>query len=110
MTFNEYQEKAHSFAVYPDNVYYPFLGLGSEVGELQGKIKKLIRDKGVTDLRSLSEDDKYDIKSELSDVLWYLSEAAGLVGEGLEQIAHLNLVKLTSRKMRGVLKGNGDAR
>ena len=51
-----------------------------------------------------------DIKSELGDVLWYLSELALTYNISLEEVAKSNLEKLSSRKMRGTLSGSGDNR
>jgi NTP pyrophosphatase (non-canonical NTP hydrolase) len=64
MTFDEYQQKAAEFAVYPKDREREYLSLGliSEVGELAGKLKKEIRD-GV----DLTE----AILDEASDVMWY---------------------------------------
>ena len=47
MTFEEYQIKARSTAIYPNignNYIYPTLGLVGEAGEVAEKIKKIIRD------------------------------------------------------------------
>ena len=50
------------------------------------------------------------LKDELGDVIWYLSQVATELNLNLDDIASDNLVKLFSRKERGVLHGNGDAR
>jgi NTP pyrophosphatase (non-canonical NTP hydrolase) len=87
-------------------LYYVALGLGNEAGEVQGKIKKLIRDKnGVL----MSEDAK-EIALELGDALWYLSMIAAEIGVTLEEIAEMNIKKLESRKERGMIQGSGDYR
>ena len=48
MKFREYQEKATKTALYPrvaDHGWvYPALGLANEAGEVNGKLKKVIRD------------------------------------------------------------------
>jgi hypothetical protein len=53
---------------------------------------------------------KLAIAKELGDVLWYLGQASREVGYTLDQVALMNLEKLTSRKERGVLHGSGDNR
>lgn len=108
MDFNEYQEQAKSFAVFPDGVeqYYTALGLCGEAGEVAEKVKKIIRDKhGQTTWKDAAE-----IAKELGDVLWYLAMAADAYDYRLDEIAYLNLAKLQSRKKRNLLGGSGDNR
>lgn len=82
------------------------LGLSDESGEVLGKFKKILRDKkGI-----MTSDDKYEIMKELGDVLWYVNATATLLGYTLDEVARANLDKLSSRKERGVLDGNGDNR
>jgi len=72
-TFKQYQEDAQKTAIYADGlrVIYPTMGLG-EVGEVQGKIKKVFRDKE----GKFDEITKKEIGKELGDVLWYLAVLA----------------------------------
>lgn len=106
MNFKEYQENTKKTAIYPKNMdgsyYYPALGLAGEVGELLNKIKKIARDKKSPDIE--------DLKGELGDVLWYLSQLSNEFGIDLEEVADSNIKKLTSRKDRGVISGSGDNR
>lgn len=89
----------------PIGLLYAALGLG-EVGELQGKIKKIIRDgSGI-----LSTELREAIAAELGDVLWYVADVARELGYPLSTIAEGNLGKLTSRAERGTLGGSGDNR
>lgn len=108
MDFKAYQDAARSTAVYPDGarVVYPALGLASEAGEVAGKIKKAIRDKG----SNLDATTRAAIADELGDVLWYVSVLAGDLGYTLEQVAAANLTKLADRKVRDVIRGDGDNR
>ena len=109
MTFDEYQKFTKSVAVYPDlgsNFVYPTLGLNGEAGEVAEKVKKILRDDG----NIVSEEKKQDIKKELGDVLWYLSQTAAEFGLTLDEVAEHNIEKLSSRKDRGVLSGSGDDR
>jgi len=109
MNFDEYQKKSRETVIYPDlgsNYIYPTLGLAGESGEVSDKIKKVIRDDaGVPSLEKI-----VDIKKELGDVLWYVSQLSTELGLSLEEIAQSNLDKLFSRKDRGVLHGSGDNR
>ena len=109
MDFNEYQAKAKETALYPnagDNLYYPALGLGGEVGEILNKVKKVMRDTGGV----LNDETRERIGKELGDVLWYISALATELGVELNHVAEHNIEKLASRKERGVLNGSGDDR
>jgi NTP pyrophosphatase (non-canonical NTP hydrolase) len=88
------------------NFIYPTLGLMGEAGEVAEKIKKVIRDKK----SKLDLNTKLEIKKELGDVLWYLSQLATELDLDLEDVASLNLEKLFSRQKRNQLKGSGDNR
>lgn len=109
MDFEEYQEKSRKTAIYPrigETYVYPALGLGDEAGEVLGKIKKIFRDKnGVLD-----DETRVEIKKELGDVLWYLTQLSTELGLSLDDIAKANIEKLYSRLERGTLHGNGDNR
>lgn len=122
MNFQEYQNQAKTTAIYLNKVKekYPDLpepvlkilgisyvanGLG-ESGEIQGKVKKLIRDCG----GEISQDKIKEISGEIGDVLWYLSLLCEELGISLQDVAQENLDKLFSRKERGVLQGSGDNR
>ena len=95
--------------MYPDigsNFVYPTLGLVGESGEVAEKIKKVIRDK-----RSIvDESTTLEIKKELGDVLWYLSQLATELNLSLDEIADENLQKLSSRLERNKIHGEGDNR
>jgi len=109
MTFKDYQEKSRVTAIYPNigkNYIYPTLGLAGEAGEVAEKIKKVIRDnKGV-----ISDEKKQEIKKELGDVLWYVSQIASEINLSLDDIADENIKKLYSRLERNKLSGDGDNR
>lgn len=109
MNFNEYQKEVSEHAVYPvigKKFVYPVLGLVGESGEVAEKIKKILRDNE----GNVSEEQRSEIKKELGDVLWYLSQLANDLGIALEDIASSNIEKIRSRRERGVAKGNGDNR
>jgi NTP pyrophosphatase (non-canonical NTP hydrolase) len=109
---NEYQTEAQATAIYPDAgtgsmtaLTYLALGLG-EAGEIQGKIKKILRDaNGV-----IGAEDRIEIAKELGDLQWYVAVLACELGLPLSQVAQLNLAKLADRQSRGVLAGSGDER
>jgi len=82
------------------------LGLNGEAGEVAEKLKKILRDKN----GEFSQDDKFKIAMELGDVLWYLSDIAFELGFTLENVAILNIQKLSSRKDRDKIHGEGDFR
>lgn len=114
MNFNEYQEKAKSFAVYPDNnsknereIAYTMLGLMGETGEVAEKIKKMIRgDTAYQDMEKMQD----MLTLEIGDILWYLTNLCTVFDIDLDDVAIANITKLTSRKERGVVKGDGDDR
>ena len=121
-TFNDYQREANFLKISLDKflekhsdtpadvklllaVAYDGLGLG-EAGEVQGKIKKIIRDDG----GNITPEHIEAIKGELSDVLWYISSMCDTLGLKMEDVATYNIEKLKSRRDRGVLHGSGDNR
>jgi len=109
MTFEEYQKLSRETAIYPDkdkNFVYPTLGLVGEAGEVAEKIKKILRDKNSV----IDEETKKELAKELGDVLWYLSQLITELNLSLDEIASLNIDKLSSRKERGTLHGSGDNR
>lgn len=113
LKFDEYQNQAHNFAVYPPDfhVIYPVLGVAAEAGELAGKVKKHLRN-GVApkDFPLLPPEHIEAIAKEIGDVLWYLAETCTAFGMSLEAVAAMNLHKLTARKANGTIKGEGDDR
>lgn len=111
-SFNQYQTKATSLAVYPEAhtghlhaVVYTSLALAGEAGEVANKVKKVFRgDKPLTD------EVKTAISKELGGVLWYAAALANELGMTLESIAEANLVELFGRHERGTIQGDGDNR
>lgn len=121
LTFAEYQAQARTTAfVYQDAIdamdlvqcraalklAYSALGFAGEAGETANKVKKIVRGDGVADQSRVDE-----ILKELGGALWYMADIATNLGACLgEDVARANLVILSSRQERGVLKGNGDNR
>jgi NTP pyrophosphatase (non-canonical NTP hydrolase) len=108
---------------------YPTLGLAGEAGEVAEKVKKVIRNQnGILPMSKFDKDryeliSKYnprlehekvitqeDIDKELGDLLWYISDLAGIWGLSLEEIAFHNIAKLNSRQERGTIASAGDNR
>lgn len=111
-TLAAYQHLVAQTAIYPESgtgsalaLAYVGLGLG-EAGEVQGKIKKIIRDDGGV----LEDATRIALAKELGDLLWYVARMASEISMPLETIAQININKLADRRDRGVLQGSGDDR
>lgn len=112
LSFNDYQAGTAHTAIYPEAgtgsllaLSYVSLGLG-ETGEIQGKVKKIIRDSNGI----VNDEKRREIGKEIGDVLWYLARLAEELDYPLGYLAQANLTKLSDRKERGVLQGSGDNR
>ena len=111
MEFNEYQEKASVTATFTGKqeehqLMYLALGVCGEAGEIAEKVKKIIRnDEGV-----VSDEKRESIRSEIGDVLWYLSQLSRVLGIPFEDAAQDNIRKIMDRKARGVVRSTGDTR
>lgn len=106
LTLNEYQIRAKSTDLPHQPIVYPTLGLTGEAGEVADKVKKEIRDKE----SEFSEESRQKIAQELGDVLWYSAILAEDLGYTLEDIAVMNLTKISSRQLRKKIHGEGDER
>lgn len=112
-SFSEYQAGTGKTAIYPGvgtggltGICYCAMKLAGETGEVVEKIAKAkLRGDGTSDAEL-----RLQVKKELGDVLWYVSQLATEFGLGLAEIAKGNLAKLADRQQRGVLKGSGDDR
>lgn len=102
--FDAYQDFTDETAIYPEDSAQEYLmyGLVSEVGELAGKMKRVIRD-GQTLYTE-------DFLKELGDVLWYVTQLVSSEGFYLSDVARINVEKLKSRKERNTISGEGDNR
>lgn len=107
-----YQARVAETAIYPgagtgNLLALAYLGLGlGEAGEVQGKIKKILRDDGGI----LTDAARINIAKEMGDLLWYVARLASEISMPLEIIAQMNLNKLANRSERGILGGSGDDR
>ena len=108
MKLSTYQTLAGKTAIYPRHLetIYPALGLAGEAGEVAGKVKKIFRDDG----GSLTISRAAELRKEIGDTLWYIAALANDLGMCLDEIAQENIDKLSDRKERGTLKGDGDNR
>lgn len=127
-SFQEYQAFTESLAAYNESgqLYpaagdpmpmpwlYPALALAEEAGEVAGKVAKFVRkskdftDNTTADIAGVQL--RIDVAKELGDVLYQLSETARQFGLTLEEVAYGNVMKLSDRKERGVIVGEGDNR
>jgi hypothetical protein len=88
------------------------LGEAVSLGNAAEKFKKALRsgEKKIPPLPSLSEEERLELDKESGDIHWYLSESATARSTKLSKVIELNVEKLTSRKERGVIQGDGDNR
>ena len=110
MTFDEYQQQALTTAIHHHNPEMDksifAMGIAGEAGEVIEKWKKIVAYReGV-----ITEEDLRELSKELGDVLWYIALFAHELGLSFNDIAQQNADKLASRKVRDVIKGQGDNR
>ena len=111
MDFDAYQEQATKTATFDGKqkeyqLMYLTLGVTGEAGEIAEKVKKLMRnDDGL-----ISDEKRDELKREIGDVLWYLSQLSRVLGFPFSEAAEANIAKLADRKARGVIKSTGDNR
>jgi NTP pyrophosphatase (non-canonical NTP hydrolase) len=113
MTFEDYEKFALSTADYPNqgkNLVYPALGLIGESGEYADKIKKYWRNTGYMTVVSMSLEQRLAAAQELGDPLWYIAASARELRYTLQEIVDINVAKLSDRRARGVIRGEGDNR
>ncbi len=122
MNLNHYQQQA-LLTCMPTchNVTYMLGNLTAEVGELAGKVAKMVRkghavvqDNHLTYPPTVTDQQVNDFLREIAleagDVLWQLSGLCSAFNLSLDEVAQLNLRKLADRQQRGVIDGNGDHR
>lgn len=109
MDFNQYQEKATAFAEYESDAY-PFFALPEETGEFLGLIAKAERGDDIVERYGSIAAYREKLVKEAGDILWQLSQCLREVGISMQEVAEMNIAKLTDRAARGVIKGVGDNR
>ncbi len=99
----DYSYWAESMIVSPpeDRLNENMHGICSEVGELHGKMKRMLRDDTFN---------RGDILYECGDILFYTTSISNYFDSNLQQIMEINMSKLKDRAKRGVIKGSGDRR
>ena len=110
MNFNDYQTQASQTATFDNDdlqyaLMYIGLGIGGESGEILEKIKKYIRNKDIS-----KEELRSGLKSEIGDVLWYLSQLARMLKIPFDEVAEASIAKILDRQSRNVIKSSGDTR
>lgn len=120
MNFQRYEDEAIKTAEFKleDPLLYCLMGMAGEAGETLEKAKKIARKNATYEISAFihanfdcSEDcHRNKILTEMGDVLWYLSQAARLMGSSLSEVAKMNIDKLASRAKRNVIVGEGDNR
>lgn len=97
MTLNEYQELAqrtrNSALTQEEHLLNAMLGLAGETGECCDLVKKGLYQDG----REIGD----KLFDELSDVMWYIAEAAAAMGWSMDAIAEHNIEKLRRRYPEG---------
>jgi NTP pyrophosphatase (non-canonical NTP hydrolase) len=97
MKLNEYQDLSARTANSHDFELANYgLGIAGEAGEVADLVKKSVFHGHAIP--------KEEIKKELGDVLWYLSQLARLAGLTLEEVANANINKLMKRYPEGFSK------
>lgn len=91
-----FDETENDYA-YGPNVNVPLLlcgaiGLGSETGELQEIVKKI-----VFQGKPLNRENVYHMKRELGDIIWYWTNACTALGFDPEEVIQENVEKLQAR-------------
>jgi len=111
MYINDYQNYAISTALFKkpeDALIVCLLGLAGESGEIFEKCKKNLTHTTIDGIPKFSNE---EIAKEMGDVLWYLAVLANELGYSLEEIAEMNVEKLSARKEKNTLvSGTGDNR
>ncbi|MGI8470501.1 MAG: nucleoside triphosphate pyrophosphohydrolase family protein [Pyrinomonadaceae bacterium] len=104
-TFADYKNAITPMIVYPratkiEALQYLALGLNGEAGEVADQIKKAMRN----DDGEISVERLVKLRSELGDVLWYLTRLADELETNLAEVANENVEKLLARKEQGTLR------
>lgn len=132
-TFEQYAQalreaRTRQYPLMGSNMVYPALKCAGEAGELADKIGKHWRNESndvkesmnPPDLKavflycmsaeSMSPEFQTEVKKEMGDVLWYLFAMCEEMGCSLEDIAKMNIEKVTDRAKRNVICSSGDNR
>lgn len=97
----------------PAIVLVEILRANAELGKSQNRIKKLIRDHGITIkdyFSSLPKEEIQELIDEEGDIGWYWALVGYELKTSLTEIAERNIQKLAERKEKNKIKGEGDHR
>ncbi len=93
---------AHADEYNTGELAYHAMGLAGEGGEFVDLVKKIVRTSGYQhSLTDLTPDTVHRLRDELGDILWYLCQAADLLGLTIAELAFLNAEKLRAREEAG---------
>jgi NTP pyrophosphatase (non-canonical NTP hydrolase) len=131
-TFEEYSKaltaaRTKGYPLCGQNMVYPALKCAGEAGELADKIGKHWRNESKLYIEngykgepkaevfcmsadSMRERFKLEVKKEMGDILWYLWAMCEEMGTTLDEIARINVEKVSDRAKRGVVCSTGDNR
>ena len=104
-------EMVHSFAVMeeqgaiPSRLLTTALGLNGEASEFSELIKKCIFQG-----REYTDEVHAELKSELSDIMWYIAQGCIALDTTIEELMEINTHKLQERYPDGFDKGRSNAR
>ena len=76
----------------PSRLLTASVGLSGEVGEFNDIVKKILFQG-----KEIDEDTNKHLKSELSDICWYMVQAIKALDTSWEEIFDINIVKLSER-------------
>lgn len=101
---SNYQEAVSKFRLPTYNAEAAVLGLLAEAGEVAGVFNRLIRGDFDPDQAATK------LHYELGDVLWNIAAICSDNGWTIEQVMQSNIEKLTARKLKNTIIGQGDDR
>jgi len=93
------------------NLCYAALGLTGEAGEFAEKVKKYLRgDDSIVGPVGITDERRLDMKKELGDVTWYVTDAADCIDTTIGEVVDTNVDKIQKRMADNTQKGDGDDR
>ena len=105
-TFSEFRQATWAEPIQDYDRHYVMACLPVVVGQICEIVKKAFRDNGGIIL----DDKKMQLDILIGTVLRYLYRICKLLNVTMDEVAETNIGKLTSRRDRGVLHGDGDNR
>tara|TARA_B100000963_G_scaffold33964_1_gene25250 strand:- start:416 stop:826 length:411 start_codon:yes stop_codon:yes gene_type:complete len=90
--FKDALEIMQEQGIEPSRLLTASVGLSGEVGEFNDIVKKILFQG-----KEIDEDTKKHLKSELSDICWYMVQAIKALDSSWEEIFDINISKLSER-------------